>query len=185
MNKVSYFFPIHNVIPKKSVTILEVLNLIKSEEFKPVTTALREITDKKLAAEFKRTKFPAVTFCGEVTKRSDIYLSSLTNIVCVDIDGIKLDDLKQILLLLAAIKHIFISYFISPSGTGLKALIRVPDYKANPKNIYKAICLFLSEQLKVPLEKFDTTCFSGRVGAVFYASKYCQSHGGDDESDRK
>ena len=161
MNQISLYHPITNIIPLKSISLhYSLYSLIKDVTLKSVTDEHRSIVDKKLASEFKRTKFPAVTFCGTGSKRGDQYMSTFTDVVAVDIDNLTADQIKESLILLAIIHHMLLAYFISPSGTGIKVLIKVDNYKANPKNIYKAICLFLSEKLSIPLDKFDEACYN-------------------------
>lgn len=158
MNKISYFTSTFNTTPIKSITIAEAFDIIKGSDLKHITQELRTISSKEKASEYKRIKFPAVIFAGEVPKRADIFLTSYTDVVCIDIDDLDKDTLTQTLTLLALIKDSLLAFFISPSGTGLKVLVKVKEYKTNTKNIYKALCIFLSDKLKISFDQFDQSC---------------------------
>jgi len=69
---------------------------------------------------------PAICFSGTFNKRTDISLIEHSGLICLDFDGYtKQKELLQDKESLSKNKYVF-SVFISPSGNGLKVLVKIP-----------------------------------------------------------
>jgi len=78
-----------------------------------------------------KKKLPAICFSGTFNKRTDASLLEHSGLICLDFDGYaKQKELLQDKESLSKNKYVF-SVFISPSGNGLKVLVKIP---ANAEN---------------------------------------------------
>ena len=107
-----------------------ILERIKNGSSKKLVKNIRTTKDKNERNELKK-KLPALCFSGVFNKRKDSALVEHSGLICLDFDGYE----KQKLLLEHKEKLTKDSYvnsvFISPSGNGLKVLVKIP---ANPDN---------------------------------------------------
>ena len=120
--RVSIFKNIKSVAPIKDTSVLKVLESIRSSEYKNRIGSIRVETDKAKRNELK-SKMPYVTFCGTFTSRSNSNLKSHSGLACLDFDDVvNLDDLRKVIN-----EDIFtFASFVSPSGDGLKVLVKIP-----------------------------------------------------------
>ena len=107
-----------------------ILERIKNGSSKRLVKNIRTTKDKNERNELKK-KLPALCFSGVFNKRKDSALVEHSGLICLDFDGYE----KKKLLLehkekLTKDSYIF-SVFISPSGNGLKVLVKIP---ADPDN---------------------------------------------------
>lgn len=141
--KVDYFKDKQSVIPVgRSKDVVFYLERIKFGQVKDKIQLLRAELDEEKRKKLKGD-LPAVTFCGTFTRRAKNGLKEGSGLAIVDFDKIKTYD--ELLLLkekLSKDTYIF-SIWISPSGNGLKALVKIPvvvdndDYNKRYKAIYK------------------------------------------------
>lgn len=125
-NKFSLFQNgISNVTPNKEITLEDFFELIKEDT--PLFSKIRECTDKKERDKLK-SKLSYVTFAGIFSKRNAESLIKSSGYACIDIDNVS--DLEQIKGKLKQDKYTH-SFFISPSGKGLKLIVRIPEVKNN------------------------------------------------------
>ena len=106
-------------------------------------------TDKDFYDAFK-TSFSAVTFSGTFPKgkRKAQHLIAHSGLVTIDIDGLSAEQIPQLLAELAQMPHVVLA-FISPSGLGIKVVVRVDPIPVNDlehKGAYQA-CLDFFENL--------------------------------------
>ena len=138
-----------------------ILKRIKEGKSKNLIKEIRKEKDKTARNELKKN-LPAICFSGQFNKRSDASLLEHSGIMCFDFDGYK----KQKDMLQD--KEIFInnkfvlSVFVSPSGNGLKVLIKIP---ADADNHIK---YFTSLKTEFDSTYFDTT--SKNLSRVCYES---------------
>lgn len=141
--KVDYFKDKQSVIPiGRSKDVVFYLERIKFGQVKDKIQLLRAELDEEKRKKLKGD-LPAVTFCGTFTRRAKNGLKQGSGLAIVDFDKIK--SYEELLLLkekLSKDTYIF-SIWISPSGNGLKALVKIPvvvdndDYNKRYKAIYK------------------------------------------------
>ena len=128
-SKFSYFKnPITNLIPANDTTLEAVYQLIISDKFKDETNQLRSIDEIQAAKTFKAANFNYVTFNGVFTSRADKDLKTPSNYFIIDIDhlGKSLLEVRQRIISDKILCPQLV--FISPSGDGLKIVVRMaPD----------------------------------------------------------
>jgi hypothetical protein len=138
-----------------------ILERIKNGASKELVKAIREEREKTRANELKQG-LPAVCFSGTFIKRQDSSIQAHSGLICLDFDGYKTQ--KELLSAkdrLCKDKHTF-SVFISPSGNGLKVLVKIPQDIDNHKNYFNALENHYKD------EHFDKT--SKNISRVCYES---------------
>jgi hypothetical protein len=148
---ISYFkSPVYNTTPLKEVTLLEIYNTIKSNEFLNITNSLRVIKDKKSATIYKNKFFDFVTFSGVFSERLNTYLIKHSGLITIDIDNISnVEETKNLLLNDEYFETELL--FISPSGNGLKWIVTIDLIKADHVSYFQGIknYLFLTYDINI------------------------------------
>ena len=140
---------------------LVILERIKDGASKDLVKKIREEKDKEKINSLKQ-KLPAICFSGKFTKRNDKSLSQHSGLICLDFDGYDTQrDLLQEKERLSKNKYVY-SVFISPSGKGLKAIVKIPPLPDNHVSYFNS----LEKHFKSP--QFDKTCKN--VSRVCYES---------------
>lgn len=130
--KVSLFQNIKNTTPKvASKCVFKVLDSIKDGTYKNLIAKIRIESDKEVRNQLK-AKLHYVTFSGTFSTRSNTRLKQHSGLACLDYDGVA--DLYDLISNVNSDEFTFAS-FISPSGNGLKVLVRIPFVESN--NDYK------------------------------------------------
>jgi succinate dehydrogenase flavin-adding protein (antitoxin of CptAB toxin-antitoxin module) len=138
-----------------------ILGRIKSGASKELVKKIRAEKRKPERNELKK-KLPAVCFSGKFTKRADSYLVEHSGLICLDFDGYtKSKDLLEDKENLSKNKFVY-SVFISPSGNGLKVLVKIPADSHNHINYFNSLEKYFNS------EYFDKT--SKNVSRVCYES---------------
>lgn len=125
--KVSFFKNIKSVAPVKDTCVLRVLESIKGSEYKNRIGQLRIEPDKTKRNELK-SKLPYVTFSGTFTSRANANLKTHSGLACLDFDGV--EDIEGLRERINNDSFTFAS-FKSPSGDGLKVLVKIPSVDNN------------------------------------------------------
>ena len=138
-----------------------ILGRIKSGSSKELVKKIRAEKRKPERNELKK-KLPAVCFSGKFTKRADSYLVEHSGLICLDFDGYtKSKDLLEDKEKLSKNKYVY-SVFISPSGNGLKVLVKIPADADNHINYFNSLEKYFNSQY------FDKT--SKNLSRVCYES---------------
>ena len=129
--KISIYNGIFNTTPTKDSSVFKVLDIIKGDSLKVKIAKLRVEENKELRNKLK-AKLPLATFCGVFSVRSKANIKKPSGLACLDFDDVL--DLPKLIEQVNNDEYTF-SSFISPSGTGLKVLVKIPlvdnddDYK--------------------------------------------------------
>jgi len=138
-----------------------ILGRIKSGSSKDLVKKIRAEKNKLERNELKKL-LPAICFSGTFNKRSDASLVQHSGLICLDFDGYasskELNEDKESLR-----KNKFVySVFISPSGNGLKVLVKIPEDPDNHINYFNSLEKYFNSKY------FDKT--SKNVSRVCYES---------------
>lgn len=138
-----------------------ILDRIRNGASKDLVKRIRLEKKKAERNEIKK-QLPAICFSGTFTKRADASIVEHSGLICLDFDGYE----KQKELLadketLSKNKYVY-SVFVSPSGDGLKVLVRIP---ADPDN---HIAYFNALEKHFNNQHFDKT--SKNLSRVCYES---------------
>lgn len=136
---ITIFKNFNEVIEHK--TIPEILHEIKTGKYRPGITYLRKsLAENKLEAYEKAKKsLPAFTPSGKfVGGRKMEFLEAYSNFIILDIDKLSQTDLQNAKHKANQSEYTYAS-FISPSGNGLKILVKVNTTKDDHKETFLAI----------------------------------------------
>jgi len=142
-------------------TVDYVINRIREGKSKDLVKKIREEKNKDERNKLKK-ELPAICFSGEFTRREDNAIIRHSGFICLDFDGFE----KKAEMLskkeeLMKDKYTY-SVFISPSGDGLKLLVKIPADETNHKSYFKALERYYES------EHFDRSC--SNVSRVCYES---------------
>lgn len=128
---ITVFKDFNDIVPKY-YPIDKVLEQIKTGAIKAKIEELRNCTDEKKAAALKK-KLPCICFSGKFTKRADKNLTEHSGYVILDFD--KLPDPQKKISELKQFRFVY-SAFISPSGNGVKAVVKIPPVIEKHRGYY-------------------------------------------------
>jgi len=131
--------------------VTAILERIKNGSSKELVKEIRTTSGKTERNELKKN-LPAICFSGKFNKRNDTSLIEHSGLICLDFDGYtKTKELLQDKENLSKNKYVF-SVFISPSGDGLKVLVKIPADAENHVNYFNSLEKYFNS------ERFDKTC---------------------------
>lgn len=161
---VSFFRPpVRNTRPSESLSLWEVHNRITGDAYKDITQQLRSLSDPKQIRALKASSFAYVTFAGTFSSRNDRNLLQTSDLLVLDFDH--LPDPERVKQQLLEDPYFDTEMlFVSPSGTGLKWVIRNCDpEKPEHSRFFNGVSYYLSVtyKLKVDLSGKDRSraCF--------------------------
>lgn len=141
--------------------VMAVLKRIKDGSSKELVKRIRQEKNKADRNEIKK-QLPAICFSGTFNKRNDNAIIEHSGLICLDFDGYdKQKTLLQDKENLSKNKYVF-SVFISPSGNGLKVLVKIPQDIENHINYFNSLMKHFNSQY------FDKT--SRNISRVCYES---------------
>jgi len=131
-HKVTVFKTINSDIPFY-YDVLDVLGSIKRGKNKKLIEDIRNEKDKEKRDRLKKSLF-WICFSGEFKKRLNEELVEHSGIICIDFDNFpNVKTLEMWFNKIKSDKHCF-ALFISPSGNGLKLLMKIPKCKTNEEH---------------------------------------------------
>jgi hypothetical protein len=132
-----------------------------SSSAKDLVKKIRTEKDKNERQDLKK-QLPAICFSGTFNKRTDSSLVEHSGLICLDFDGYaKQKELLQDKESLSKNKYT-LSVFISPSGNGLKVLVKIPADAENHINYFNSLERYFNSPY------FDKT--SKNISRVCYES---------------
>jgi len=144
--------PIKNTIPHKTVSLVQVYNVITGEYYKQHTEKLRSISDTVQARKYKAANFDYCTFSGVFTARNDKSLITHSELMCIDFDHVQnIDTLRQALLADEYFDTQLL--FVSPSGDGLKWIIEIDTRKAPHGEYFASVANYILQTYSVEVDK--------------------------------
>lgn len=139
----------------------KILDRVKSGQSKEIVKRIRQSRDKAERNELKK-QLPAICFSGTFSKRADNALIEHSGLICLDFDGYQSQrDLLGDKETLTKNKYVY-SVFISPSGNGLKVLVKIPADADNHTNYFNSLEKYFNSPY------FDKT--SKNISRVCYES---------------
>ena len=150
---VTLFKNFNEVVEHK--TIATILEEIKTGKYKPGIIYLRKsLAEKKEEAYNKAKKsLPAFTPSGKfVGGRKLEFLTEYSKFIILDIDKLSAADLQNAKHLANQSEFTFAS-FISPSGNGLKILVKIYTPKTEHKETFLKVQAHYEEMLKLEIDK--------------------------------
>jgi len=161
MNNITIFQTIKDTDTPFYRDVFKILDRIRDGASKDLVKKIRQEKNKTVRNDIKKL-LPAICFSGTFKKRADNALIEHSGLICLDFDGYeKQKDLLQDKETISKNKHVF-SVFISPSGNGLKVLVKIPADPENHSNYFNSLEKHFNSQY------FDKT--SKNISRVCYES---------------
>jgi len=153
MNKiVSYFKNLTDVSSNKSLE--DILNQIKSGEFKSEVTKIRRLVerdDQEKAADLKKA-LPAFTIAGTFkSKRSNKNIDHYSSLIILDYDKLNQEQIDFLSNEFLKIDFIY-SFFISPSGKGIKVIVPVDTDLIHHEKSFMQVVQVFNELFEIPID---------------------------------
>lgn len=121
------------------------------EKTKDIIAKIRSEDDKAKRNVLKKL-LPAICFSGKFNKREASACVEHSGIICIDFDGFESElDMLDYRSSLESDPYSF-SVFTSPSGDGLKVLVKIPKDISNHKNYFLSLEKYYNKQ------EFDQSC---------------------------
>ena len=138
-----------------------VLQRVKDGNSKDLINQIRKEKDKEKRNILKKG-LPAVCFSGQFNKREDSSITEHSGLICLDFDGYTtIKSLQEERKKLQKDPFTF-ALFTSPSGNGLKVLVKIPKEVDNHKTYFNAL------EKHYNSEHFDKACKN--ISRVCYES---------------
>jgi hypothetical protein len=150
---ITVFKNFNEVVEHKSIPVI--LDEIRTGKYKPGIIYLRKsLAEKKEEAYNKAKKsLPAFTPSGKfVGGRKLEFLTEYSKFIILDIDKLSASELQNAKHLANQSEFTFAS-FISPSGNGLKILVKINSDKANHKEAFLLVQAHYEAILKLEIDK--------------------------------
>jgi len=138
-----------------------VLDRIKNGSSKDLVEIIQKESDKSVRNELKKS-LPAICFSGIFTKRADNSITEHSGMICLDFDGYTSKKEMMAEKSSIALDKYVMSVFVSPSGDGLKVIVKIPQDIDNHVKYFNAL------QTHFNSVYFDTT--SKNISRVCYES---------------
>lgn len=130
-------------------TVTSILQEIKGGHWAKYIDPIRKAFQGggKAAADPIKKKLPAILFSGSFSKRSAKHLVQPSGLLCIDVDGLN-GGLNQVRKKIENDPHT-LACFLSPSGNGLKVLIRIPPSEQLHTQLFQAVFNYFNNCHKI------------------------------------
>jgi len=143
--------PVRNVFPSQTLRLNKIYDLIVGDTYKGITKELRVIKDIKEKRKFKANRFDYVTFSGVFERRNDKFLQKHSNLITIDFDHLEnINEVKEQLL-----NDLYFDtelLFVSPSGDGIKWIIRINLEEATQAEYFIAISNYIKQTYNIDVD---------------------------------
>lgn len=150
---VTIFKNFNEVVEHK--TIATILEEIKTGKYKPGIIYLRKSLSEKKEEAYNKAKksLPAFTPSGKfVGGRKLEFLTEYSKFIILDIDKLSTNDLQKSKSIAAQSEFTY-ACFISPSGNGLKILVKIETPKTEHKETFLKVQAYYENFLKLEIDK--------------------------------
>jgi hypothetical protein len=155
------------------ITVDEALARIKNGKSKELVDGIRNQIDKSRASKLKNS-LPAICFSGKFADRKDDKIITHSGHIVLDFDNVKDIDEKAAMLVM----HDFIyAFWISPSGNGIKALVKIAEPKEHRAHFQALMDIFPEidrsgiNESRVCFESYDPNMYVNENPTVFKKKK--------------
>ena len=144
-----------------------VFDRIKNGKYKDLIGQIRTESDKTKRNELKKN-LPAICFSGTFNRRADDAIIEHSGLICLDFDGY--DTTEQMLIDKDSMRNdkYVMAVFISPSGNGLKTIVKIPADPINHKKYFDALEKhFDSKYFDVTSKNISRVCYESYDADVY------------------
>lgn len=143
--------------------VVVAINWIKNGDSKELVERIRVEENKEKRNIFKK-QLPSICFSGRFSQRKANFLLEHSGLICLDIDDLDKEKISTFKEKISKDEYCY-SVFVSPSGNGLKVIIKIPANKSMHKPCFLALEEYFKKSFDLEIDK------SGKdVGRVCFAS---------------
>ena len=144
-----------------------VFDRIRTGKYKDLIEKIRKEDDKTKRNDLKKN-LPAICFSGTFNRRADDAIIDHSGLICLDFDGYEsIDDMLKDKASMCEDKYVM-AVFISPSGNGLKAIIKIPKEPHNHKKYFDALNKhFDSKYFDVTSKNISRVCYESYDADIY------------------
>ena len=157
--KITIFKNIREIYTPFHRDVSFVLERVRDGKHKDLISSIRKEKDKTKRNDLKK-ELPAICFSGTFSKRSDDAILEHSGLICLDFDGY--EDKQSMLSdkdLISSDPHVM-SAFVSPSGNGLKVIVKIPADIENHKRYFDALGEhFSSDKFDISTKNVSRVCY--------------------------
>jgi len=148
-----YMAPASTTLSNRAMSVIDVYQYITGTNAFNSTHQLRAMDDVKERRTFKCKVFDFVCFSGRFKSRRDDGLTEHSGLLCLDFDH--LGENKERIKMLLLQDHLFTTdlLFTSPSGDGLKWVIRIDLNIADHKTWFNGVRNYLLKTYNIDADK--------------------------------
>ncbi|GGH28410.1 DUF927 domain-containing protein [Sphingobacterium alkalisoli] len=175
-----YKGPIRNVKPEATaLTLGQAVDLIRSDKYKDHIEKLRTTDNKDIRKTLKNV-LDFFTFSGVFTKRIADGLKKHSGLIVLDFDDLSADDVARLKTDFSSLDFVA-AVFVSPSGNGLKVVVRISGEKAFPTvaayqlQAFRQLAQFFDDNFDIKIDEsgkdVPRVCFVSWDPTAFYNDK--------------
>lgn len=135
-----------------NLTIEKIVDRIKTGKSKEIVEKVRSSKDKTIANDIKKL-LPCILFGGIFNQRNGNSIEDHSGLMCVDFDKYPSEEIMNKHLISLKKNNHFVLLFISPSGNGIKGVVKIPKATKETHPKY-----FKEFQNKFNFEYWDNNC---------------------------
>jgi len=144
--------PVRNIYPCQNMNPMQAYQAITSTRYERVTRVLRSIGNKESARNYKASEFDYCCFSGTFTTRGDKNLIQHSGFITLDFDHIEnIRELQDQLILNNHFETIL--SFVSPSGDGLKWIVKIDLRDHSHLEWFQCISYYVKSQFDLNVDK--------------------------------
>ena len=148
---ITVFKNLYQLKEPKHLEISRVLDAIRDEKLKDIVTTIREEKNKSKRNILKKN-LPCILFSGVFQERNDNAIEEHSGFICLDFDDFdSQEELYEFRERMIADEFSY-SVFISPSGDGLKVIVKIPEEIENHRAYFNGLKEYYNS------EHFDDSC---------------------------
>lgn len=149
MSIVSVFKNVSKADEPAHYDIVQHLEDIRDGKWQDDIIFLRNIPEKAARDEFKRT-LPTTSFSGKFAYRNDGSLEEHSGFIGIDIDGLEIEEVERLKEQLIQDRYVY-SVFVSPSGNGLRIIMKIDGSKH--RETFLGIAQYFIETYDQPIDQ--------------------------------
>ena len=136
------------------ISLFQEFGNIKRGRYFEIISKCRDAVKKgdRILYTLLKSQLPAVTFCGEFSGRKANDIDVYNNLMIIDIDNLDISLLNETIKLLKEDKFIM-ALWLSPSGLGLKGIVRIDSNLLMHKSVFNALRIYYLSYYKIELDK--------------------------------
>ena len=167
MNRISIFKNVKDVNNPYEISSAQIINRIKDGTNKDLVEQIRSENDKD-KRNILKMQLPSITFSGTFSKREDKSIKKHSGLIALDFDDV--DEPETLKTELARDKYVFMA-FVSPSGTGVKAVVKIPDNIKTHKSSAFSLSRYFEKVSAVDhFDDLSRVCYDSYDPEIYYNS---------------